>query len=294
MCKKNLNMIKCVCVGSLQSAEISVGKPRWSATFVKELKQTRNENMELQTLPEVTHHGTQCITSNPSNVEAALLNDLSTHMQMSMEKLHMVRNFKNISKCFRGEDALSWLTSPEILIGSIVRISERDIARTTMLDDDEEEDDEDNEEEEEEEEKVNKDFAYEVIGYESEQYLRVIPIQLDRDSVGVMCGHTFQIDDGIFKAGSRIRIFSEHPTFAGKTGVVYFCSSRVRDVEVKKKRRQNRDYLVNLLFDDDDVLQPLRCLRKSMLNVGYNAGDLVRLLDDCRHLTSMVGTVLST
>ena len=72
-----------------------------------------------------------------------------------------------------------------------------------------------------------------------------------------------------------------------------FCSSRVRQVDVKKKRQEKRDTLVNLLFDDDDVLQPLRCIRKHSLCVGYNIGDSVRILDSHRRLTSNIGVVLS-
>ena len=96
-----------------------------------------------------------------------------------------------------------------------------------------------------------------------------------------------------FTPGSRVRISREHPTFANKTGVVYFCSSRIRSVDVKKKQRHKRDTLVNLLFDEDDVLQPLRCIRKSSLCVGYNVGDCVRILDNHRRLTRDVGVVLS-
>ena len=74
-------MSKGVCVGSLQSTEITLGRPRWSASFVKELEKTRDEDVEMQTLPEVPHRVVTCVTKRRNEIEVSLLDDLCKHMK---------------------------------------------------------------------------------------------------------------------------------------------------------------------------------------------------------------------
>eukprot|EP00940_MAST-03C_sp_MAST-3C-sp2_P002174 g2174.t1 len=313
-CGKSLDMCKVCAVGPLQHGKITFNRPSWSVNFVtRSTERIARSFLEISTAKERTVRPVDAA----GRTQEHLLFGLAAFLKDSFVRSGFLRDHGHCRGCFSGRDAILWLTRPELQVGSVVRVCR--VSPTIPVDADDcarnftesggfgqinnsswglnrlGEYDSMSSDEDDAETYITK-----------EEYVRGVVTGFEEgDIVTVDIGACDATDDEsgrknysarpVYSCGSRVELIVRNNDEERKESTA--SSSRVRGIVhfLSDADTVTRSF-AHVRLDTDDTLQPLRTFRTCDLSVGFDCGDIVRLLDgdNDRHPTNVVGVVEDT